>query len=112
MCRVLVDYAGASKYQQRGDAVHVSFDEALVVSRDPRPDTSCPRALETLATFAEKRPHHLWLTRLAATDSPRHRRAPPPSDTRPLSTIIVLSQKATRQQLIGLKPELLLVLLH
>ena len=57
MRRILVDHARARKYQKRGgDAVRVSFDEALVVSsNDGHPDfVVLDAALEALAKIDER----------------------------------------------------------
>jgi RNA polymerase sigma factor (TIGR02999 family) len=57
MRRILVDHARARKYQKRGgEAVRVSFDEALMVSSDLRPDfVALDAALEALAKFDERK---------------------------------------------------------
>ena len=58
MRRILVDHARARKYQKRGgDAVRVTFDEALVVSRDDlHPDfVVLDAALEALAKIDERK---------------------------------------------------------
>ena len=58
MRRILVDHARARKYQKRGgDAVRVSFDEALVVSSDDlHPDfVVLDAALEALAKIDERK---------------------------------------------------------
>jgi RNA polymerase sigma factor (TIGR02999 family) len=57
MRRILVDHARARRYQKRGgDAVKVTFDEALVVTKDPREDfVALDDALEALAKFDERK---------------------------------------------------------
>ena len=57
MRRILVDHARARRYQKRGgDAVKVTFDEALVVTKDPREDfVALDDALEALARFDERK---------------------------------------------------------
>ena len=57
MRRILVDHARARRYQKRGgDAVRVSFDEALVVTDDPRLDLiALDDALDALAAFDERK---------------------------------------------------------
>ena len=57
MRRILVDHARARHYQKRGgDAVKVTFDEALVVTKDPREDfVALDDALEALAKFDERK---------------------------------------------------------
>ena len=57
MRRILVDHARARKYQKRGgDAVRVSFDEALVVSTDVDTDfVALDDALQALAAFDERK---------------------------------------------------------
>ena len=57
MRRILVDHARARTYQKRGgDAVRVSFDEALVVSSDLQPDyIALDAALDALAKFDERK---------------------------------------------------------
>ena len=53
MRRILVDVARARHKQKRGgDAVHVSLDEAMIVTREPGPDViALDEALKTLATL-------------------------------------------------------------
>ncbi len=53
MRRILVDVARARDKQKRGgDVIHVSLDEAMIVSREPGPDViALDDALTTLATF-------------------------------------------------------------
>jgi RNA polymerase sigma-70 factor (ECF subfamily) len=57
MRRILVDHARARHYQKRGgDAVKVTFDEGLVVTREPGPDfVALDDALEALAKFDERK---------------------------------------------------------
>ena len=57
MRRILVDHARARRYQKRGgDAVKVTFDEALVVTKEPREDfVALDDALEALAKFDERK---------------------------------------------------------
>jgi RNA polymerase sigma factor (TIGR02999 family) len=57
MRRILVDHARARRYQKRGgDAVRVTFDEALVVSDEPGHDfVALDDALEALAKFDERK---------------------------------------------------------
>lgn len=57
MRRVLVDHARARTYQKRGgDAVRVSFDEALVVASDLQPDyLALDAALDALSKFDERK---------------------------------------------------------
>ena len=57
MRRILVDHARARHYQKRGgDAVKVTFDEALVVSNEPSQDfVALDDALEALAKFDERK---------------------------------------------------------
>ena len=57
MRRILVDHARARHYQKRGgDAVRVTFDEALVVSNEPGQDfVALDDALEALATFDDRK---------------------------------------------------------
>ena len=57
MRRVLVDHARARKYQKRGgDAVRVSFDEALMVTgEDDRDFVALDDALAALARFDERK---------------------------------------------------------
>jgi RNA polymerase sigma-70 factor (ECF subfamily) len=57
MRRILVDHARARHYQKRGgDAVKVTFDEALVVTNEPGPDfVALDDALEALAKFDERK---------------------------------------------------------
>jgi RNA polymerase sigma factor (TIGR02999 family) len=57
MRRILVDHARARRYQKRGgDAAKVTFDEALVVTSEPREDlVALDDALEALAKFDERK---------------------------------------------------------
>lgn len=57
MRRILIDHARARMYQKRGgDAVRVSFDEALVISNDLQPDyIALDAALDGLAQFDERK---------------------------------------------------------
>jgi RNA polymerase sigma factor (TIGR02999 family) len=57
MRRILVDHARARRYQKRGGhAAKVTFDEALVVTNEPRHDfVALDDALEALATFDERK---------------------------------------------------------
>jgi RNA polymerase sigma-70 factor (ECF subfamily) len=57
MRRILVDHARARTYQKRGgDAVRVSFDEALVISSDLHPDyIALDAALDALSKFDERK---------------------------------------------------------
>ena len=57
MRRILVDVARArNKLKRGGDAVQVSLDEALVISREPSADlVALDDALKTLATFDERK---------------------------------------------------------
>jgi RNA polymerase sigma factor (TIGR02999 family) len=57
MRRILVDHARARRAQKRGGpATRVTFDEALVVTKEPREDfLALDEALETLATFDERK---------------------------------------------------------
>jgi RNA polymerase sigma factor (TIGR02999 family) len=57
MRRILVDHARAKHYQKRGgQAVRVTFDEALVVTDKPRQDVvALDDALEALAKFDERK---------------------------------------------------------
>ena len=57
MRRILVDHARSRHYQKRGgDAVHVTFDEALVVANEPSQDfAALDDALEALAAFDERK---------------------------------------------------------
>jgi len=57
MRRILVDHARARHYQKRGgDAVRVTFDEALLVTNDTRQDfVVLDDALNELATFDERK---------------------------------------------------------
>ena len=57
MRRILVDHARARNYQKRGgQAVKVSFDEALMVTNEPSPDfIALDEALEALAKFDERK---------------------------------------------------------
>jgi RNA polymerase sigma factor (TIGR02999 family) len=57
MRRILVDHARSRGYQKRGgDAVRVTFDEALVVANEPRQDfVALDDALKALAKFDERK---------------------------------------------------------
>jgi RNA polymerase sigma factor (TIGR02999 family) len=57
MRRILVDHARARRYQKRGgDAARITFDEALIVTADPRADfVALDDALEALAKFDERK---------------------------------------------------------
>jgi len=57
MRRILVDHARTRRAQKRGGpAARVTFDEALVVTSEPREDfVALDDALETLATFDERK---------------------------------------------------------
>jgi RNA polymerase sigma factor (TIGR02999 family) len=57
MRRILVDHARTRHARKRGgDATQVTFDEALVVSNEPREDfIALDDALEALATFDERK---------------------------------------------------------
>ena len=57
MRHILVDHARARRYQKRGgDAVRVSFDEALVVAAEPTVDfIALDEALTALAQFDERK---------------------------------------------------------
>ena len=57
MRRILVDHARARRAQKRGGpATRVTFDEALVVTNEPREDfVALDDALEALATFDERK---------------------------------------------------------
>ncbi len=57
MRHILVDHARARHYQKRGGhAVKVTFDEALVVTDEPRQDfVALDDALQALATFDERK---------------------------------------------------------
>ena len=57
MRRILVDVARTRRKLKRGGSgVHVSFDEAMVVSRGPGPDViALDDALRALATFDERK---------------------------------------------------------
>jgi RNA polymerase sigma factor (TIGR02999 family) len=57
MRRILVDHARARQYQKRGgNAQRVSFDEALVVTPEPRADyVALDEALQALAKFDERK---------------------------------------------------------
>jgi RNA polymerase sigma factor (TIGR02999 family) len=57
MRRILVDHARARKYQKRGgEAVRVTFDDALVVAKEPREDfVALDDALKALRTFDERK---------------------------------------------------------
>jgi RNA polymerase sigma factor (TIGR02999 family) len=57
MRRILVDHARARRYQKRGGHVaKVTFDEALVVTNEPRQDfVALDDALEALAKFDERK---------------------------------------------------------
>jgi RNA polymerase sigma factor (TIGR02999 family) len=55
--RILVDHARARRYQKRGgDAVRVTFDEALAVTDNPRQDfIALDDALQALSAFDERK---------------------------------------------------------
>jgi RNA polymerase sigma factor (TIGR02999 family) len=57
MRRILVDHARTRRAQKRGgDATQVTFDEALVVTNEPREDfVALDDALEALAIFDERK---------------------------------------------------------
>ena len=57
MRRILTDFARSRRYLKRGgDAQHVSLDEALVVSEEPRADVlALDDALNGLAAFDERK---------------------------------------------------------
>ena len=57
MRRILVDHARARRAQKRGSpATRVTFDEALLVTNEPREDfVALDDALEALATFDERK---------------------------------------------------------
>jgi RNA polymerase sigma factor (TIGR02999 family) len=57
MRRILVDHARARRAQKRGGpAARVTFDEALVVTDEPRQDfVALDEALEALATFDDRK---------------------------------------------------------
>jgi RNA polymerase sigma factor (TIGR02999 family) len=57
MRRILVDHARVRRAQKRGgDAMRVTFDEALVVTNEPREDfASLDDALEALSAFDERK---------------------------------------------------------
>lgn len=57
MRRILVDHARSRRYQKRGGhAAKVTFDEALVVTREPRRDlVALDDALEALAKFDDRK---------------------------------------------------------
>ena len=57
MRRILVDFARARRKLKRGgDAVHLSLDDALVISREPGAELiALDDALTTLATFDERK---------------------------------------------------------
>ena len=57
MRHILVDHARARQYQKRGGEMdRVTFDEALVVTNEPRQDiVALNDALEALATFDERK---------------------------------------------------------
>ena len=57
MRRILVDHARARRAQKRGgDAADVTFDEALLVTSEPRQDlVALDDALQTLARFDERK---------------------------------------------------------
>ena len=57
MRRILVDFARArQKLRRRGDLVHLSLDEALVISREPSAELiELDQALQTLAVFDERK---------------------------------------------------------
>ena len=63
MRRILVDHARARRAQKRGGpATKVTFDEALVVTNEPRRDfVALDDALEVLATFDERKSHVIEL---------------------------------------------------
>src|SRR2546422_7984058 len=57
MRRILTDFARSRRYLKRGgDATHLSLDEALVVSEEPRADVlALDDALNGLAAFDERK---------------------------------------------------------
>ena len=57
MRHILVDHARARRYQKRGGEVdRVTFDEALVVTNEPREDfVALDDALDALAIFDERK---------------------------------------------------------
>lgn len=57
MRRILTDFARARHYQKRGgDAVHLSLDEALVISREPGADlVAVDDALKALAAIDDRK---------------------------------------------------------
>ena len=57
MRRILTDFARSRRYLKRGgDAQHVSLDEALVVSEEPRADVlALDDALNSLSAFDERK---------------------------------------------------------
>ena len=57
MRRILVDFARArQKLRRRGDLVHLSLDEALVISREPSAELiALDDAMQTLAVFDERK---------------------------------------------------------
>lgn len=57
MRRILTDFARARHYQKRGgDAVHLSLDEALVISREPDADlVAVDDALKALASIDDRK---------------------------------------------------------
>ncbi len=57
MRRILVDHARTRRAQKRGgEGVHVTFDEALVVTDEPRQDVvALDDALEALASFDDRK---------------------------------------------------------
>ena len=57
MRHILVDHARARHYQKRGgNAVRVTFDEALIVTDEPRQDfVALDEALQALAQFDERK---------------------------------------------------------
>ena len=56
MRRILVDHARGRRAQKRGPATRVTFDEALVVTNEPREDfVALDDALKALAAFDERK---------------------------------------------------------
>ena len=57
MRRILVDFAGArTKLKRGGDVIHVSLDEALLISQAPSADLiALDEALQVLASFDERK---------------------------------------------------------
>lgn len=56
MRRILVDHARARRAEKRGNAVKVTFDEALLVTDEPQQDLlALDDALEALAKFDERK---------------------------------------------------------